>query len=526
MGRIMEHKLSIVNTIKKKIDLSEKVLDILLIIFVFISGIYFFSFITADTDLWGHICFGKEILSLMAIPATDPYSYTAYGHAWINHEWISEVLMWTTFNLFGAPGLLIGKMIVGLIVILIITIICFDRKVSCLPFGIIGAASVFIISPGFMVRPQLMTFLCTALFLIVIYYYLEKRKNLLWLLPLIMIFWVNSHGGFIIGAGILPVIFIMEYLDCYFNNKDKSHLRRFAIWGLFTEAAVLVNPYGYNLLIFIYDTITLPRQITEWESVTLFDLSYLRFKIFSICVIMAFFIKRHENRYWEIGVILFALIFAFMHQRHVPILAIFAAPFLVEKFSIIEWHYKLDLKKFSFLSQVILGFSVVLIIGYQLTVTVDNHIRARFNIIVNPNKYPISAVQFLRDNNIKGNLLVPFDWGEYAIWKLYPDNKVSIDGRFDTVYPIDVINDHFAGAGREDAWHYLINKYLTDIILAERNLFSQRMISEPSDEWVYIYSDNTSVIFLRNSEINKALVERFKNKKMVYHRGKLSIYFP
>jgi hypothetical protein len=503
-----------------------KALNILLFFLVYSSAIYFFSFILADPDLWGHIRFGKEIVSLMSIPMIDPFSYTAYGHGWINHEWISEVLMWLAFNIFGSPGLLIGKMLVGLIVILMITIICFDRKASCLSFGIIGAASVFIISPGFMVRPQLMTFLCTSLFFIVLYFYLEKRKNLLWLLPLIMIFWVNSHGGFIIGAGILPVIFIMEYLDCHFNNKNKRHLARFALWGLFTEAAVLVNPYGYNLLIFIYDTITLPRQITEWESVTLFDLSYMRFKIFSLCVLLAFFIKRHENRWWEIGVILFSLVFAFLHQRHTPILAIFAAPFLVEKFSLMEWHYKLDLKKYSFLSQGILGLFLILFIVYQLFATVDHHILARFNIIVNPDKYPVSAVQFLRDNNIKGNLLVPFDWGEYAIWKLYPNNKVSIDGRFDTVYPIDVINDHFAGAGREEAWHDLINKYPTDIILAERNPFSQRMISESSDKWVYIYSDNVSVIFLRNSAINKALVERFKNKKMVYPMGEVSVYFP
>ncbi len=81
--------------------------------------------------------------------------------------------------------------------------------------------------------------------------------------------------------------------------------------------------------------------------------------------------------------------------------------------------------------------------------TVDKHIKVRFNIIVNPNIFPVYAVKFLKDNNVKGNILVPFDWGEYAIWKLYPDNRVSIDGRFDTVYPIDVIKDYLMGQVRE-----------------------------------------------------------------------------
>ncbi len=503
-----------------------KVLNILLFFLVYSSAIYYFSFILADPDLWGHVLFGKEIITSGSIPVVDPYSYTAYGHGWINHEWVSEVLMWLVFNTFGSPGLLIGKMLIGIIVISIISVICFDRKVSYLSYGIVGVASVFIISPGFMIRPHLMTLLCTTLFFMVIYFYIEKKKKILWLLPLIMIFWVNSHGGFIIGAGILPVIFILEYIDCHLKKKDKIHLRGFIIWTIITEAAVLVNPYGYNLVIFIYETITLPRSISEWEPVTLFDFSYLRLKIFSLCVILAFFFKPHKNRYWEMGIILFSLIFAFIHQRHTPIFAIFAAPFLIEKSSMIERTFNISQKGPSVFSRATLSLSLVFIIGFQLAVTVDKHIKAKFNIIVNPEAYPVFALQFLKDNNIKGNLLVPFDWGEYAIWKLFPDNRVSIDGRFDTVYPVDVINDHFNGAGMEDAWHALINKYPTDIILANKNPFSQRMITQPLDEWIYIYSDNISIIFLRNSETMKDFISRFKSKKLVYPDRELSVYFP
>jgi hypothetical protein len=492
---------------------------------VYSSALYFFSFIVADPDLWGHITFGREIWALKAIPRFDIYSYTAYGADWINHEWLSEILLYLVFNIFGSPGLLIGKILIGLVVISSITYICFNRKVSCLSYGVIGTASVFIISPGFMLRPHLLTLLFASIFYVVIYFYLEKRRNILWCLPLLMIIWVNSHGGFIIGAGILPVILVLEFVDCHLKKKDKSHLKGLLAWAFVTEASILINPYGYNLLLFIYDTITLPHNITEWESVTLFDLSFLRFKVFSICTILAFFIKRNENRYWEMGVILFSLLFAFLHQRHTPIFAIFAAPLLIEKISSIEQGLSLK-KRLSFFSQVILSLFLLFIIGYQLTVTVDKHIKSRFNIIVNPNSYPISAVQFLKDNKIKGNLLVPFDWGEYAIWKLYPDNRVSIDGRFDTVYPINVINDHFNGAGREDAWHALINKYPTKIILASKNPFSQRMIAEPSDEWIYIYSDTISIIFLRNSDTMKDIITRFKSKKMVYSDRELSVYFP
>ena len=511
---------------EKYIKYSEKALQNILILFVFISGIYFFSSITADPDLWGHILFGKKILSSKAIPNVDIYSYTAYGKAWINHEWLSEILMYLIFNVFGSPGLLIVKTLIGILTVTLLSIISFNRKTYSLSYGAVFVLSVFIMSPGFMVRPQLITFLCTALFLFVIHLYLEKKENVLWSLPLIMIIWVNSHGGFIIGAGILPVITALEYVRCHLKKKGKSHIRGLSIWMLATEVAMLVNPYGYNLLLFIYRTLSLPRSITEWGPVTLFDSTFIRFKIFSLCVILSFFINRHKNRYWEVGLIIVAMIFAFLYQRNTPILAILAAPFLAEKLSGIEDCLKMNKKTLSWFSNVILGVFLLFITGYQLNVTFKRYIKSEFNIIVDPNIYPVSAVRFLKQNNINGNILVPFDWGEYVIWKLFPNSRVSIDGRFRTVYPENVITDHFNGARTQEAWNTLLDKYPSDIVLAKRNPFSQGMITTPSNEWLYVYSDNISIIFLKKNENTKEVIKRFKAKKLVYPVDELSIYFP
>ena len=503
-----------------------KTLHVLLILLVYSSVIYFLSFITADPDLWGHIIFGKEIWILKAVPSTDMYSYTAFGGEWINHEWLAEVFMWLLFSTFGSPGLLVGKMIIGLITVSAISIISYNRKTHYIIYGIVFVISVFIMSPGFMTRPQLATFIFTSLFFLVIHFYLEKRINHLWTLPIIMILWVNSHGGFIIGAGILAIVAVLEYLNCIVNRKNSNHLRSLILWVFITEACILINPYGIDLLVFLYKTLTLSRSISEWEAVSLFDLSYIRLKIFSICVILSFFINRKQNRYWEIGIIIIAMLFAYLNQRHTPVFAILAAPFIAEKLSVSMEKLRLNKKVISLFSLAVLITAIALIIGYQLFATIDKHIKAEFNIIVDPNVYPVRAIQFIKVNSIKGNLMVPFDWGEYAIWKLYPDNKVSIDGRFDTIYQADIINDHFNGAKSEEGWHSLLNKYPTHIILARRNQFSQRMINDLSDDWIYIYSDKISVIFLKNGEPLKEVIEKFNSKSLVYPKDELCIYFP
>ncbi len=55
---------------------------------------------------------------------------------------------------------------------------------------------------------------------------------------------------------------------------------------------------------------------------------------------------------------------------------------------------------------------------------------------------------------LHGNLALPLDWGGYALWHGAPALKVSLDGRFATVYPAAVVEDGFAffrGDGGDEA---------------------------------------------------------------------------
>ncbi|MCK4821927.1 hypothetical protein KA005_39550, partial [bacterium] len=355
--------------------------------------------------------------------------------------------------------------------------------------------------------------------------YLEKGKNLLWCLPLIMIVWVNCHGGFLIGLGIIPVVVVCEVISSYSKKKETKYLLALISWMILTGASVLVNPYGYDLMVFLYKTLSLPRSIGEWNPVCIFDLSYFRFKLLAILVILALFIQRKKNRYWEIGIIGIAMLYAFSHERHTPIFAIVAVCFVTEKFSILGNRIDISNRTKSYVSKVIISICVLALVGYQTFHAVDKYIRAEFNILVGPDIFPVSAVRFLKENRVKGNVLLPFEWGEYVIWKLYPDCKVSIDGRFRTVYPEEVLDDHLAGLYDESRFMEVLIKYPTDIILARRNPLFQRLIATHK-EWIYAYSDPISIIFVKEEDSQQKVIERLKRKEMVYPNKGLSVYFP
>jgi len=505
----------------------EKTLNHLIRILVYSSAFYFFSFVTADTDLWGHIKFGKDLWDAMAFQRVDIYSYTAFGSEWINHEWLSELIMSLVYRIFGSPGLLIGKLLVGFSIVYLLSRISFHRACHPLVYGMVFVLSVFVMSPGFMIRPQILTYLFVTYFLYVFHMYLERRRNLLWSLPIIMVVWVNCHGGFLVGLGMFPIVVTCEIIRCRLRKEDSGYLRNLLIWFVLTEASVFINPYGYRLLTFLYETLNMPRGISEWNPVTLFDFSYFRFKLLALLFIGSLFIRNTKRRYWEAGIIVIALIYAFMHQRHAPVFAIVAAPFLTENISF--WVQRTGVLRGikSFSSYALLNAFLLILVSYQVAFAGYKYFKAEWNIIVDPTEYPVYAARFLEENGIKGNILLPFEWGEYAIWKLYPDCKVSIDGRFRTVYPEEILRDHFEAAGNESRLRDLLEKYPADIILGRQNSLYQRLITI-QNRWIYVYSDPTSIVFVRDGGSQRDILDKFRRKKLIYPgtETKRLFYFP
>ena len=217
-----------------------------------------------------------------------------------------------------------------------------------------------------------------------------------------MVFWVNCHGGFLVGSGMFPVVVGCEYVNCRMRNKDTAHLRRMVFWLILTEAYVFIKPYGLPPPgIPVQDTERPARHRRVVSRNGVLDLSYLRFKLLALLFLFSFFIRNQQRRYWEAGIISIALIYAFMHQRHTPVFAIVAAPYLIENLSLIFQRTGVFETLRSFSSYAILSVFLCILVGYQVFFT-GCKLSAQSDIIVDPTKYPLGAIRFLKRTGSKG----------------------------------------------------------------------------------------------------------------------------
>ena len=111
----------------------------------------------ADTDLWGHIAFGR-LFPTAGPMIRDPFNYSAPGHLWNEHEWFSEVLVALAYNACGAVGLKLLKLLCSAITVVMIAAAEAETGARIpIQFAVL-MVSAFALVPQMQFRPQLFTF--------------------------------------------------------------------------------------------------------------------------------------------------------------------------------------------------------------------------------------------------------------------------------------------------------------------------------------------------------------------------------
>ncbi|PIU82799.1 MAG: hypothetical protein COS68_07445 [Elusimicrobia bacterium CG06_land_8_20_14_3_00_38_11] len=435
------------------------------IVIIFFAGLisapFFFYNRWQDVDFWGHLFFGKQIVETKNIPKTDFYSYTAYGNKWVNHEWLSEVIFYSTYKKFGDKGLIFLKVILGMITggFLFSTMLIYSSNYKTLFLIYLFELPLVFLGASF--RPQIFTYLYLSIFGLLLHLYkkTEKLPFLILMFPT-MVLWSNSHGGFVAGLSIALILLLEKF--------SRKHL--FVILAL--PLASLITPYHFNLWNAIFRAITNPltaKYITEWGKFTISDFPLLGCLFVFIAIISAVssLIYLFQKKYFSFLVILISILFASRYSRHIPVFAIISAPFLVPFFENIK-------KRSTVMILTISAFFPFFLLLFALK-------NPSFEITDN-GRFPANAVNFLKEKKLGGNIFNEFNWGEYLIWQLYPQCKVAIDGRYDTVYPVSFLKNYF------EKFETSAN---TDFLL----LKPQRKIDVK--KWREIYSDKISVLYTK-----------------------------
>ena len=400
-----------------------------------------------DPDLWGHLTFGADILASRRITTVDPYSFTQ-DVPWVNHEWLSEVGFALAYRLGGVAGLVVLKtLLLGTTLWLMwreLRLVSDPSKrwwlLALLGFALAPAGTSF--------RPQLWTLLALAVTVCL----LAGRAALLWLVP-VFAAWGNLHGGWIVGVGLVSSTLAGRLLD-------GVPLRRLTVPALLlvvAVAATIVNPYGAGLWHFLSGTVRMTREISEWRPVwEQSDYSHALLWLLVFAAFAASVWQRWRVIPWASLVPAAGLCVASLWvDRLGPLFAIVSVPLWRDAWLADSTHAPVPLPTPRPAGPPLWIVDAAAMAAVWLVVAGG---AARCLAIQGEWVPDLRAAAALRSAS-PGRLMVPFDWGEYAIWHFGPALRVSMDGRRETVYSQRTIELQDAVmSGAPDGMAYLLRE--------------------------------------------------------------------
>ena len=491
-------------------------------------ALYLFSENTADPDLWAHTLVGEHILLTGKLQNAEPYSWTARGTPWINHELLAELSLGAAHWLAGGTGILALKMVVGFLAFGIALRIgacdlCWPRRATA---WAVGALAVVEISYGFAARPQIFTALGLSIELALLRLITNGKTRWAWLLPVLFALWVNTHGGVLAGWAVLAVTAVAATAQLFWPKwpplaaslpvEPVSTRVVVTLWILCVASAgaLLINPYGWALIRWTINGVVWLHQRTELEEwgPARPSLNHVALYVLALLTVAAFSLSRRPRALWEMAVCFGLAVFAFRSVRHTPLFAIAALAFVPPHLADVIVRFR---DQYAGLEEWMRRRGTQRAVAVLLAVTTVGECAGTFvlhkehplTMEVPRSQYPLSAIAFIRAHGLQGNLLVFFDWGEQCLWEL-PDCAVSIDGRWETCYPRELIPEHWKFYNDEPVDARILDIGKADLALLPANLAGSLALARKPG-WQVVYYDSLAVVLVREaSRFPKLALER------------------
>lgn len=460
--------------------------------------VFFLTHNAVDIDVWHLMALGRETVNSGHVPLQDIFSYTPTVSPSIQHEWGAGLLAYMASQWAGAYGLLLIKYLLGLALALSLVWHMRQTGVHLGIFALTAPLGLALLQPGLStVRPQFYSLVFVAVLLI--FLDLDRRGERRWIylwLPAFVL-WLNLHGGFVVGLGIIGA----EWLQRVLSGRRHAHLL-FVGFGM--GAVVPINPFGFDYYSYIVKAVTMDRPfIEEWQPMWFWWERWPFFVAFFVISVLVLAYAVASGRRWDIEglfpllLLLVASLLCLRITYFYAIAWICMAPGYLQRTSFGAfwdsfWRRRPEALLVLFTAMIFaFGEGVWLHRPWELSVPGGPDPRMGNHAI-----YPVGAVDYLKRVGFKGNLMVYFPQGAYVSWKLHPGVKVSMDSRYEVAYPTWLVVQNIELYRQASSWREVLGAYPTDAVLAERVSPLVERLAQDS-RWRLVYQDRYFLLFAR-----------------------------
>ena len=448
--------------------------------------------VLAESDTFWQVRTGLEILSSGAIPAADPFSWTAAGRPWQVNSWAFDVLLALAYRAGGLTAVSLAGAVLALGAFAAALLLARRLGATALT-----AALVFLPGSVFLVgwlsaRPQLADYVAVPVLLVLLGRILSgpgleavpvsgpRRREWAWAvagIAVVQAVWVNLHGAAPLGVAIVALAGLAHGVDSRWRGGRPLWLVYAASTGA-AALATLANPYGPAVFGQLGRVRAESAGIREWGGLTLFDWPEV---VMLAAAALAVAVAWSGRSRWLAAVVGALGLAGLLTLRLAPIAFMVALPVLAAGLARSEprtWP-----RPRAYLA--VAGVAIVLATLVVRGVAATTHLGR-------PN-YPVAAIRALPPNC---RLFNGYALGGPVIL-LRPDIPVSLDSRNDVYGDAAIRSTLELEAGPTDTAARLQRLGVTCVLVRPDTGLAERLRTDP--DWNELVRERGGVLFLRDS---------------------------
>ena len=457
-----------------------------------------------DLDVWWLLRSGAYIVQTGTFPTTDPFSGPAFGAPWVNHAWGFEVGLYGVYRLAGTTGLILLQALFAVATFAVLYGLL-RREGTARGWTLLVIAAGALATRGFWApRPQLVTYLGLAAFWVILRDDRDGRAHRLRWLPVLTAVWANLHGGFMVGPALVGLCLVGEVIDRVLPGPAPSSGGR-SPWRLAAALggcllATLATPFHYHAVLFPFQVLgdrLAQAFIVEWASPP-FQYGAVRLVEGLLLLTLALMVVTpRRGRATDVVVLVAFLHFGLQALRNIPLLVVVLLPLLARGLTdaLAGWWPELagrsgvSPRRFGVVASALaLAFAV----WWNLPSRGVRDVLPRFGVA---EIFPAGAADFVSRTRPPGPLFNDYGWGGYLIWRLYPEYRVSIDGRV-AIHGPRRFAEHIEVAEVRPRWRETLDRLGARLaIIHARSPLA--VVLRASPDWQVLYEDKIALVLGR-----------------------------
>jgi len=466
---------------------------------------------------------GKWSLQNLDVPRVNLFAFSAPGHPWVEHEWLSDVIFYLTLARLG-PGA--GLMLRGLVLSMTVGIVylILRRRGGVVPAVVLALWVMATLLLRLRFEPMMFPVLLLACCLLLLEHPTWRWGRSLIGLPIVFFAWANLHASFLVGLVLVAAHGLGEMQDFGRRRGDRSFILHLGAGGL-GLLFCFWNPYYSQLFAMgledfwqLVVSMPLRLQLLSW--------SYLFLAAFTVLgVWFIVTVAGREIRWRLVFPLLWLTPLAFLVPNVIGLWVIWAAVTVMEHIQ--QLAERIQHERRGYLEKVggvsswlrtvadrfamfsmfdrhlmrgpLLALGLTIALAY-LSIPPGTHLEIAGRQIQGlelqhliAEDVPVTAIEYLVSAVFPGaRVMTKSSWGGWVIWRGFPDLQVFMDSR-EAAYPLDVVDDYDRFADARLGWEEVLQRYHVDYLLWPAVEFQPRALLA-TGTWMPLYQDEQAVV--------------------------------